>query len=69
LSGRIADEARCALCRHFDSDPHRLERALPGMSSLGSGHGAARARDGLCLLHDALRSGRCGCGSFSPPEI
>lgn len=62
----MGTEARCARCRHFESDPTRLERALPGMSALGSGHGAARGQDGLCLLHQTLRAARSGCLSFSP---
>jgi hypothetical protein len=59
-------KARCDLCRHFDSDPWRLERALPGMSALGSGHGATRAQDGLCLLRQRLLTARSRCVSFSP---
>lgn len=44
----------------------RLERALPGMAALSSGHGAARAQDGLCLLHQALCAAHCRCPHFSP---
>lgn len=66
MSTDTANGARCALCRHFDNDPRQLERALPGMSSLSSGHGTARAQDGLCALHQALRSARSGCAGFSP---
>lgn len=64
LSARGTNELRCALCRHFEDDPAILERALPGMSALGSGHAATRAQDGLCLLNHTLRAARSGCESF-----
>jgi hypothetical protein len=62
----IGDAARCGSCRHFRNDWAFLEAATPGLSSLGSALGSARADDGLCLRHDRHRSARAGCADFSP---
>jgi hypothetical protein len=54
----------CAACRHFDTDPARLERRLPGLSALSSAYGATRGRDGACLRHDRLVPPTSLCNQF-----
>jgi hypothetical protein len=56
----------CGACRHFRNDARYLEAAIPGLSSLGSATGSARADDGLCLLRDLYLGSRSSCGQFSP---
>jgi hypothetical protein len=51
----------CGTCAHFEGDPSRLEILLPGLTILGSARGSVGADDGLCLLHDTMRSGRSCC--------
>jgi hypothetical protein len=58
--------ACCASCRHFRNDWAFLEAATPGLSSLGSALGSARADDGLCLRHDRYSRARAACADFSP---
>ncbi len=55
----------CAACRHFDTDPVRLERRLPGLSALSSAYGATRGRDGACLRHDRLVPPTALCNQFA----
>jgi hypothetical protein len=57
--------AHCATCTHFRNDRATLEQAFPGLASLGSADGAARADDGLCLLHERYLSARGWCASFT----
>lgn len=55
----------CADCRHFFNAPALLERQIPGLASLGSGYGAARAEDGLCAIHERYLSSHCRCAHFA----
>jgi len=55
----------CAACRHFDSDPARLERRLPGLSALSSAYGSTRGQDGTCLRHDRLVPRTALCNQFA----
>jgi hypothetical protein len=55
----------CAACRHFDTDPARLERRLPGLSALSSAYAATRSRDGACLRHDRLVPPTAACNYFA----
>jgi hypothetical protein len=55
----------CAACRHFDTDPARLERRLPGLSALSSAYAATRSRDGACLRHDRLVPPTAACNQFA----
>jgi hypothetical protein len=55
----------CAACRHFDTDPARLERRLPGLSALSSAYGTTRGRDGTCLRHDRLVPPTALCNHFA----
>ena len=62
--GGSMTDAACARCAHFEDDPAALERAIEGLTSLSSGHGATRARDGLCTLHDRLTGAHGACGDY-----
>jgi hypothetical protein len=55
----------CSSCRHFRNDPRELEKAFPGLTSLGSGDGSTRAQDGLCLRHDRYLAASSICADFS----
>jgi len=55
----------CAVCRHFDTDPVRLERRLPGLSALSSAYGTTRGRDGICIQHDRLAPPTALCTQFA----
>jgi len=55
----------CEPCAHFCDDPADLERELPGLAALSSGHASVRAQDGLCLRHDLLINGRRRCHAFT----
>jgi len=55
----------CAACRHFDTDPVRLERRLPGLSALSSAYASTRSRDGACLHHDRLVPPTALCIQFA----
>jgi len=55
----------CAACRHFDTDPERLERRVPGLSALGSAYGTTRGQDGACLHHDRLVPPTALCNQFA----
>ena len=56
--------ATCSTCASFERDALRLERRIPGLATLSSAHGASRAGDGLCLLHDRLLRSSARCASF-----
>ncbi len=58
--------ASCGGCRSFEGDPAEMERAFPGLASLGSGYGSARGRDGLCALHGLYLPANATCADFSP---
>jgi hypothetical protein len=55
----------CRACRHFIAAPAAIENSLPGMGSLSSGHGATRAGDGLCGLHDRFVAATARCAAFA----
>jgi hypothetical protein len=56
----------CLACGHFRNGAAELEAAMPGLSSLGSAHGSARADDGLCLKHDRYVRGQAHCDDYAP---
>jgi hypothetical protein len=58
-------KGRCRDCSSFNASPAELERAFPGLASMGSGYGAVRGNDGLCAMHGRYLSGLSSCGSFS----
>lgn len=64
MSGTEA--VRCANCAHFDNTPTTLERAIPGLLSLGSGFAAVRDQDGLCSHHDRYLPARSRCAEYTP---
>jgi hypothetical protein len=55
----------CADCAHFEREPAAIERGLPGIAMLSSAHGAVRADDGFCSLHDRYVGGRAHCAEFT----
>jgi hypothetical protein len=56
----------CRACVYFEDDAAAIERGLPGLIPLSSAHGASRADDGLCSLHDRYLRASASCGSFAP---
>jgi hypothetical protein len=54
----------CASCIHFDNDPATLERELPGLTAMGSGHAAVRADDGFCRQHGLYLAATDSCPDF-----
>ena len=66
MTKRDAGQAHCGACRHFDRGAASLEQRLPGLAALSSAHGASRADDGLCVLHDRMLRASASCGQFEP---
>ncbi|HUK01632.1 MAG TPA: hypothetical protein VLW26_05080 [Steroidobacteraceae bacterium] len=62
--GRV-EAVRCAACRHFEDDPHVLERDIPGLITFSSGLAAVRDGDGLCALKQRYLSRASCCGEFA----
>jgi hypothetical protein len=58
-------DGRCASCTHFRNEPAFLEKAMPGMTSMGSAHASVRAEDGICLRHDRYLSARSTCAEYA----
>jgi len=56
----------CGACTYFEDNAAEIERGLPGLIPLSSAHGASRASDGLCSLHDRYLRASASCGSFAP---
>ena len=56
----------CTGCRLFMNSPAALERALPGLASLGSAHASVRADDGLCGMHGRYVAATGVCPQFAP---
>lgn len=54
----------CFGCLHFSNDPAAIEAALPGLSSLSSGHASVRADDGICRAHETICNGKRRCGDY-----
>jgi len=59
-----ATQGRCGHCAHFCNDPAFLEKAIPGLISMGSAYASVRADDGICGLHDRYLSARSTCANF-----
>lgn len=60
-----APKQRCGDCVSFDGDPAAMERAFPGLSSMGSGHGSVRGGDGLCDRHGLYLPASAVCPDFT----
>lgn len=54
----------CAQCRHFNSGPTLLERAVPGLRVMGSGYSSVVSSDGLCERLDRYLSANYSCDQF-----
>jgi len=61
----VRTTACCAACVHFERGALALERALPGLRTLGSGFASVRADDGLCRRHERYLSAHGRCADFS----
>ena len=59
-----APEVACGRCTRFDSRPHAIEAAFPGLASMGSGSASVRAQDGLCALHGRYLPATAYCAAF-----
>jgi hypothetical protein len=59
------DSRICRNCVNFCNDPAYLERAMPGLTSLGSAHASVRAEDGICSRHDRYLSAGASCADFT----
>lgn len=57
---------RCADCRHFRNDPDAVERAFPGLASMGSARADVRAYDGLCSRHGVYLAHSDRCADHEP---
>jgi hypothetical protein len=69
-SGAPAPPAgRCVDCAHFRNDAAALERAFPGLGSMGSARADVRAYDGLCARHGVYLSFADGCAQHEPAGI
>jgi hypothetical protein len=55
----------CLDCRHFRNDAAFIERAFPGLSTLGSAWGSARSDDGICAHHERHVSAHAFCADFA----
>jgi len=60
---------RCLDCAHFRNDAAALERAFPGLGSMGSARADVRANDGLCARHGVYLSFADGCSQFKPAAL
>ena len=67
MVGKDADPVprRCGFCVDFRNDAAYLEAALPGLASMGSGHAAVRADDGICRRHERYLSSGASCADFA----
>ena len=61
----IPPQGRCRSCADFRNDADYLEAALPGLTSLGSGHASVRAADGICIRHDRYLGADSWCADFT----
>jgi hypothetical protein len=64
----IKDEC-CMDCAHFRNAPAYLERAIPGLNTMSSGHASVRKDDGICTLLDLYLSANAHCEQFVPDEV
>jgi len=72
LKKEIADGpqvACCMVCAHFSNSPEFLERAIPGLKTMSSGHASVRKDDGICSLHDLYLSASAYCEQFAQDNV
>ena len=62
-------ERSCGRCRYFCQAPHEIESQMPGMRSLGSGHAAVRASDGICRRHDRYLAAASRCADYERRDV
>jgi hypothetical protein len=55
----------CMGCAHFSNSPEYLEKAIPGLKTMSSGHASVRKDDGICSLHDLYLSASSYCEQFA----
>ena len=51
-------------CVYFRNSPDYLERVIPGLKTMSSGHASVRKDDGICTLHDLFLSASAHCEQF-----
>ena len=56
--------ATCGTCVHFMDDGEEIERALPAILILSSGHGETRGDQGICRIHDQWLLPRMSCSRY-----
>jgi hypothetical protein len=59
----------CMVCAHFRNSPEYLERVIPGLKTMSSGHASVRKDDGICSLHDLYLSASAYCEQFVPDDV
>jgi len=55
-------------CVHFRNSPDYLERVIPGLKTMSSGHASVRKDDGICTLLDLYLSANAHCEQFAPDK-
>ena len=53
-------------CAHFRNAPEYLEKAIPGLKTMSSGHASVRKDDGICTLHGLYLSADAHCEQYEP---
>jgi hypothetical protein len=65
IAGGPAIKAECCMdCVHFRNSPEYLEKVIPGLKTMSSGHASVRKDDGICTLHDLYLSASAYCEQF-----
>jgi hypothetical protein len=59
----------CMVCAHFRNSPEFLEKVIPGLKTMSSGHASVRKDDGICMLHDLYLSASAYCEQFVPDGV
>ena len=55
---------QCSYCRFFNNRPTELEKSVPGLRVMGSGHSSVVSNDGVCERLDRYLSGSYSCDAF-----
>jgi hypothetical protein len=62
--GHVNNAGRFMECVYFRNSPEYLERVIPGLKTMSSGHASVRKDDGICTLHDLYLSANAHCEQF-----
>jgi len=67
IAGGPDNKAQCCMdCVHFRNSPEYLERVIPGLKTMSSGHASVRKDDGICALLGLYLSADACCEQFVP---